>query len=81
MTPRCEIDLEDRNTFPHDNLAQITASPYQIWYKKQEFCDSEDINRTNIHDILNLHCDLDLERGDPIFPSDTPADTAEIVIF
>ena len=29
-----------------------------------------------ITDILNLRCDLDLERSNPIFPQDTPAYSA-----
>ena len=37
------------------------------------FCGSGDTIRTNIHDILNLRCDLDLQRSNPIFPQDTPA--------
>ena len=36
------------------------------------FRTSEDIIRTFI-DMLNLHCDLDPECSDPIFPQDTPA--------
>ena len=35
------------------------------------FCGSEDIIQTNIHNISNLNCDLDLERRNPIFPQDT----------
>ena len=35
------------------------------------FCSSEDI-RTFVN-ILNLRCDLDLDRSNHIFPQDTPA--------
>ena len=31
------------------------------------------LSRQTFTNILNLHCDLDLERSNPIFPQDTPA--------
>ena len=34
---------------------------------------SEDIIQTNIHNILNLSCDLDLECSNPIFAQGTLA--------
>ena len=40
------------------------------------FCGSEDNIQTNIHDILNLRCDLHLERSNPIFAQDTPVSNA-----
>ena len=33
----------------------------------------EKISGQTFTDILNLHCDLDLQRSNPIFPQDTPA--------
>ena len=36
------------------------------------FCGSEDIIWTSTN-ILNLRCDLDLERSNHVFPQDTPA--------
>ena len=41
-------------------------------FGNQIFGGLEDIIRTNI-DILTLHCDLDLECSNPIFPQDTLA--------
>ena len=35
-------------------------------------CGSEDIILTNIHNILNLCCDLDLEHSNQMFAQDAP---------
>ena len=49
---------------------------HQTKFGYKMFCSSEDIigqTFTQFTDILNLHCDLDLEHSTPIFPQNSPA--------
>ena len=39
-------------------------------YGNKMFCGSEDIIQQTFNNILNLHCDLDFEHSNPIFPQD-----------
>ena len=99
MSPRCDLDLEDSNS--NNNNKKST------WHSGSWCCITipnlvtkcsviqKILSRQTFTDILNLRCDLDLERSNPIFPKDTPdyqtkfgykptsswKDTTEIVIF
>ena len=63
---------QQQQNFPHDTLAHNAASPYQIWQQNVQWFRKKSPGKTFI-DILNLLCDLEIERSNPIFQQDTLA--------
>ena len=75
MSPRCDLDLEgsDNNNKQSRMTLWLMMLHHHTKFGNKMFCDSENIIQTNIYWHLNLRCDLDLERSNPIFQQDTLA--------
>ena len=75
MSPHCDLDLETCNNnnkiFPHDSGSWCCITILNLVTKCPVI--QKIASGQTFTDILNLRCDLNLERSDPIFPQDTPA--------
>ena len=71
LTVTLTLKIATTTTFSHMALWLMMLHDHTKFGNKM-FCDSENIIPTVTH-ILNLHCDLALERSNPIFQQDTLA--------
>ena len=61
ISPRCDLDIEHNEPiFLHDTL-WLMRLHYHNRFGNKIFCGSDNTVGTVFTDILNLHCDLDLE--------------------
>ena len=73
ISPCCDLDIEQNEPiFLHDTL-WLMRLHYHNRFGNKIFCGSDNTVGTVFTDILNLHCDLDLECSNPILPQNTPA--------
>ena len=74
MSPRCDLYLEDSKQFLFRVTLWLILQHHHTMFGNKMFCGLEDSIRTIFTDNVNLRCDLDLERSNPIFfPQDTLA--------
>ena len=65
MSAYCDLDLENSKTF--NTLAYHDASPCYIWLQKLNCSKGVSVIWSN-SDVLNLHCDLDIEHSTAFIP-------------
>ena len=67
MSPHCDLDLEDSNNNNKICMTiQLMMLHHHTKFGNKMFCESENIIQTFMN-MLNLHCDLDLECSYPTF--------------
>ena len=69
MNPHCDLDLEDsnNNNTKFRTTLWLMMLHHHTKFGNKMFCGSQNSFQTNIHCILNLLCDLDLEHSNPFF--------------
>ena len=73
MSPRCDLDLKDNKQFLFCMTLWLILQHSHTMFGNKCFVVHKISSGQIFTDILNLHCDLDLERSNPILPQDTLA--------
>ena len=73
MCPRCDLDLKDSKHFLFCVTLWLILQHHHIMFGNKMFCVHKISFGQIFTDILNLRCDLDLERSNPILQQDTLA--------
>ena len=73
MSPCCDLDLEDSKQFLFRVTLWLILQHHHTMFGNKMFVVNKISSGQIFTDILNLRCDLDLERSNPILPQDTLA--------
>ena len=74
MSPCCSLTVMTVNNFFCMTLwLMILHNQTEFGKKKKKIAVQKMLSGQTFTKILNLHCDLDLEYSNSIFPQDTPA--------